>query len=195
MKVIGITGGVGSGKSTASNLLQKHWNAHIIITDEVARDLMRKGNISYKRIVEYFGDGILDVDQEIDRKRLSEIVFADKEALQKLNSFTHPDVRDFVLAEIKRVKEQGEAEFIVVETALLIEAGYQEFCDEIWYVTAKESVRRERLRRFRGYSDEKIDRIINNQLSDEEYKKHCTVVLDNSGDLEGIRHQLELILV
>lgn len=195
MKVIGITGSVGSGKTTVAKILKEYWNAHLIITDDVAKELMTRGNISYRFIVEFFGDGILDSNQEIDRKKLGEIVFADKSALIKLNSFTHPYVREFVLEEIKRVKTLNEASFIVVETALLIEAGYQEFCDEVWYVTAKDSTKRQRLKVSRGYSDEKIDSILQNQLSDDEYRKYCKVVLPNDGDIAAIKNEIQNLLV
>lgn len=195
MKVIGITGSVGSGKTTVAKILKEHWNAYLIITDEVAKELMKKGNTSYRLIVAFFGVDILDARQEIDRKKLGKIVFADKDALIKLNAFTHPYVREFVLAEIKRVKAQNEASYIVVETALLIEAGYQEFCDEVWFVTAADSVKRQRLKMSRGYTDEKIDSILENQLSDEEYRKHCKVVLSNEGNLDEVMDKIENLLV
>ena len=105
MKVYGITGGAGTGKSEVIKMLQENFGGCVIMSDEVARELMQKGNISYQLIVEYFGRDILMDDGEIDRKKLADHVFNNKEALEKLNSMTHPYVKD----EIRKLIAEAEA--------------------------------------------------------------------------------------
>lgn len=194
MRVIGVTGGAGSGKSEVLRLLETHFNAHVIMADDVARKLSEKGGVSYASIVSYFGSGILDEYEEIDRKKLASIVFGHPELLEKLNSFTHPEVKLAIQKEISEVRAAGECGFVVVEAALLIEAGYDDVCDEFWYVYTDEPIRRQRMKESRGYSDEKIDSIIKNQLSEDEFRKACRRVIVNNTTLEDVRLQLEAIL-
>lgn len=195
MKVIGLTGGIGSGKTTVARMMEEQFDAYVIITDNVAKNFMEKGNISYMLTVEYFSDKILSADGNIDRKKLGDIVFNDSDKLKKLNSFSHPYVREYVLDKIKECRDSGIYSYLIVETALLLEAGYREFCDEVWYVHVDESIRRKRLKNDRGYSDKKIDEILNNQLSDENFMKICDIVIDNSSDMENIKMQLKKLLV
>lgn len=190
MKVIGITGGIGSGKSTISNILENNFNALIISTDAIAHKLMGKGMVSYEKIVNYFGEGILDTNKEINRVKLAECVYGQRDKLLKLNSFTHPYVMDHVKDLIK--ENENEYPIIVVETALPREAKLHEICDEIWYVHASQEVRRNRLKSSRNYSDEKIDTIFSNQMKDEEYRKICTHEILNEDSLEKIFAKIQL---
>lgn len=190
MKVIGITGGIGSGKSTISNILENNFNALIISTDAIAHKLMRKGMVSYEKILDYFGEGILDANKEIDRVKLAECVYGQRDKLLLLNSFTHPYVMDYV-KELIKIKEM-EFPIIVVETALPREAKLHEICDEIWYVHASYEVRRNRLKSSRNYSDEKIDTIFSNQMKEEEYRMICTHEIVNEGSLEKIFDVIQL---
>lgn len=194
MKVIGVTGGAGSGKSEVLRLLEKNFNAHVIIADEVARNLSKKGGASYDAIVAYFGDGILDDAGEIDRKKLAAIVFGHPKLLEKLNSFTHPKVKASIQKEIDEVKAQAGCSLIVVEAALLVEAGYEDVCDEYWYIYTDEAIRRQRMKESRGYSDEKIDGIMKNQLSEDEFRQACHRVIVNNTTLEAVQQQLSKIL-
>lgn len=190
MKVIGITGGIGSGKSTISNILENNFNALIISTDAIAHKLMRKGMVSYEKILDYFGEGILDANQEVDRVKLAECVYGQRDKLLLLNSFTHPYVMEYV-KELIKIKEM-EYPIIVVETALPREAKLHEICDEIWYVHASYEVRRNRLKSSRNYSDEKIDTIFSNQMKEEEYRMICTHEIVNEGSLEKIFDVIQL---
>ena len=194
MKVIGLTGSIGSGKSTVAKILKDKHHAYLILSDEVAKQLMEPGEISYQMIVEYFGKEILSNDKKIDRQRLAAIVFADAEKLKKLNSFTHPYVLQAILKDIERIRESGEYELLVVETALLFQAKYEQFCDAVWVVTAEDSVRRQRLKDSRGYSDEKIDSILAKQMTNDEFRQYTSFVLDNSTDLRNIERQLQIML-
>ncbi|BBF42571.1 dephospho-CoA kinase [Lachnospiraceae bacterium KM106-2] len=194
MKVIGLTGGIGSGKSTVANVLKEKFHAYLILTDDVARELMEPGGASYQAVVAYFGTQILTESGEIDRKALANIVFADQEKLETLNSLTHPLVMDYVLKKTEEIKKEGRYSCIVVESALLIQAGYIPYCDEVWYVRVPDDIRRTRLKSSRGYSDEKIDAILQKQMSNEEFELHATKIIDNDGECTQIMKKIEKIL-
>lgn len=193
MKVIGITGGVGSGKSLIADIMKNDYHAFLINTDQIAHRLMEKGMVSYNLIVQYFGEGILNSSGEIDRAALGNIVYHDTDRLLKLNSFTHPYVMDYVRTLIEEKRKQKE-ELICVETALPIQAGLKGFCDAIWYVFAPEAVRRERLSQARNYDEQKIDRIFKNQITDSEYRETSTHILINDCPKEKIMEQIKVLL-
>ena len=183
MKIIGITGGVGSGKSRVLSYIEETFPCVICQADHVAWELQRPGEDGYVKIVEHFGKEILNVDGTINRPALGQIVFSNEQELFALNEIMHPAVKQEIQNRINAEDQRG-TELFVVEAALLIEDHYDMICDELWYVFTKETVRRERLKASRGYSDEKIDSMIATQLSEEEFRKHCKVVIDNSGDFE-----------
>ena len=155
MKVVGITGGVGSGKSVVMNILKEKYGAEVILADLVAHDLMEPGQQNYLDIVEAFGEGILAQDKTIDRPALAKVVFGNQERLARLNAITHPNVKKEIFHRIDGIKEKGEASFIAVEAALLLEEGYQKDFDTMWYVYVDEATRIERLKEGRGYTEEK----------------------------------------
>ena len=188
--ILGITGGVGCGKSTVLDILQKEYGAYVIQADIVAHELMEPGQISYNAIVENFGKKILAEDGRIDRKALGAIVFADEEKLALLNSLTHPAVKE----EIRRRIAESRDPFIVIEAALLLEDHYDEICDEIWYVYADREVRFQRLAASRGYTREKSQSMMDNQMSDDELHQRCQAVINNSGTLEETRAALAQLL-
>ena len=177
MKVYGITGGAGTGKSEVIKMLQQNFGGCVIMSDEVARELMQKGNISYQLIVEYFGRDILMDDGEIDRKKLADHVFNNKEALEKLNSMTHPYVKDEIRKLIAEAEASGECRFVALESAILLECGYEDICDEFWYVYTKPEIRRQRMKETRNYSDEKVDSVMRNQQPDEVFFEQCSFVI------------------
>lgn len=190
MRVIGITGGVGSGKSTVLSLLQKHFNSYVIQADEVAKDTMKKGERGFCQVVDMFSEEILDECGEIDRAKLASIVFANHNKLMVLNSIIHPLVKRIILEKINELRISGEYDYCFVEAALLIEDHYDVICDELWFVYATQDCRRARLRESRGYSDDKITEIFASQLSDEEFRKACAHVIDNNGDADNTLRQL-----
>ena len=186
---IGITGGVGSGKSTILEILQKEYGAAVIIADDVSRELMEPGHPGFLPVAEYFGDGILAEDGSIDRGKLAAIVFRDPEKLAVLNHLNHPLVRERILELIRQYQEQGYF-LIVIESAILIQAGYRELIDELWAVHVDYEIRVQRLMESRGYSREKTDSIISNQLSDQDTEAAADFVIDNSGTQEQTRLQI-----
>ena len=191
MKVYGITGGAGTGKSEVIKMLQENFGGCVIMSDEVARELMQKGNISYQLIVEYFGRDILMDDGEIDRKNLADHVFNNKEALEKLNSMTHPYVKDEIRKLIAEAEASGECRFVALESAILLECGYEDICDEFWYVYTKPEIRRQRMKETRNYSDEKVDSVMRNQQPDEVFFKQCSFVIENNTTLSDVYDQLK----
>ena len=191
MKVYGITGGAGTGKSEVIKMLQQNFGGCVIMSDEVARELMQKGNISYQLIVEYFGGDILMDDGEIDRKKLADHVFNNKEALEKLNSMTHPYVKDEIRKLIAEAEASGECRFVALESAILLECGYEDICDEFWYVYTKPEIRRQRMKETRNYSDEKVDSVMRNQQPDEVFFEQCSFVIKNNTTLSDVYAQLK----
>lgn len=194
MKIIGITGGVGSGKSEILNILEHDYHAKIIQSDHVAHELMMPGAKSYDAIIEAFGTEILNEDQTINRPVLGEIVFHNKEKLSLLNSITHKNVDEEILLRIEEFKQEEPEGLLVIESALLVGAGYEKKFDQLWYVYTKEEVRYKRLKASRGYSDEKIAQMISKQQSEEEFKARASHVIDNSGNLEETKVQIIKIL-
>lgn len=190
MKIIGITGGVGSGKSRVLSYMETKYRAVICQADHVAWKLQEPGQKCYTQIVAYFGENILDEDGTINRKKLGNIVFADKDKMCKLNQIMHPAVKEYIVEWIQREKET-ESTYFIIEAALLLEDNYNLICDEMWYIYCDESMRRERLRLSRGYSDEKIDAIMNSQFSEQIFRKECQIVIDNSGDFKDTCYQIE----
>jgi dephospho-CoA kinase len=185
MKIIGITGGVGCGKSTVLQLLKKHTNSYIIMADDVAKGLYKSGSALVNAIEAEFGSGCISADGSVDTKSLARVIFSDEAKREKLNGMVHPMVKREILDTIERLRKENSYEYVFVEAALLLEAEYDKFCDEVWYVTADEKTRRQRLKTDRGYSDEKIDSMLATQLSEDEFKKKCSRIIDNSGSIEN----------
>lgn len=188
MKVLGITGGVGSGKSEVLNYLEEEYEACVCQMDEVAKKLEKSGEICFQKIVDKFGEAVVGSDGELDRKKLGEIVFSDSGKLKILNEIVHPSVLDYVEKDIKKRKKEGQ-KLYVLESALLIEIGH-ELCDKIWYIYAEENVRRSRLEQSRGYTQEKITQMMASQPSMERFRENCTDVIDNSGDFKETKRQI-----
>lgn len=190
MKILGITGGVGAGKSTILSYLHERYGVRVILADAVGHMLQEPGQECYKKIVELFGTEILcetgtaakTHELPIDRQKLGALVYADRKALEKLNQLVHPAVKEYIVAELCRERCKAEAPFVVIEAALLLEDGYDQICDEIWYIYTDEQTRRQRLAVSRGYSFEKIENIMKNQMQDQEFRHRCDLTIDNSGD-------------
>ena len=184
MKVIGITGGVGSGKSLILNYIKDHYNCEIIMADDLAKDLCRKGELCYKPLVKLLGKEVLDSDGEIDKSVMSRMIFTDDSLRTGVNGIIHPGVKKFILKRIAFLRRKKTKDYLFIEAALLIEDGYKDIVDELWYIYTDEAVRRARLKESRGYSDKKIDDIMARHLSEEEFRANSDFEIDNSGDSE-----------
>lgn len=194
MKVIGITGGVGCGKTTVLRLLLERCHARVILADDVAKELMQKGQRVYNQIVDELGREILLENGDLNRRKLAEIIFCDSKRRMALNHIVHPAVKKHIVEEVADCRARQQYDYVFIEAALLIEDHYETICEEFWYVHANTQVRRKRLKESRGYTDERIDAMLQSQLSEEEFKKACRVVIDNSNDLEHTIAQIEKIL-
>lgn len=195
MKVIGITGGVGAGKSEVLKCIQELCKCRILIADEAAHLLQEPGQPCYQKLLDLLGNDILQKDGTVDRCKMAKRIFdASKDAralLPQVNAIVHPEVKKYILSEIEKEKQAGEVDYFLIEAALLIEDGYTAICDELWYIYATEDVRKERLEKTRGYSKEKIANIMSSQSNEETFRRHCAVVIDNSGSIEETRQQLK----
>ncbi len=189
--VIGITGGVGCGKSMIINYMLERYNAKIYITDEIGHKVMEPGTEGYNEIIKTFGNKIIRNDGFIDRAKLASIVFNDKVKLSILNSIIHPEVEKYIINNIIDEYNKDGHKLFVIESALLIEAGYKNICNEIWYVYANTDIRIKRLMSARGYSKEKCLNIIKNQLSDEIFREESDFIINNENDLNITKNQIE----
>ena len=191
MKVIGITGGVGAGKSEVLAYLAKRPACRIIMADRVAHELEEPGGVCHGRIVSLLGKEILAPDGSIDKAKMASRIFAEQGILRQVNEIIHPAVKEYITGVIAEEKKRGELSFLFLEAALLIEDGYERIVDEMWYIHTDEAVRRKRLKASRGYTDAKIDAIMQGQLSEDAFYRHCSVVIDNSKTLEHVYRQID----
>ena len=168
-----------------------HYNCEIILADEAAHHVEEPGQECYAELVELLTPAILNEDGTINKKRMAEEIFADDSLLETVNGIIHPAVRQYILSEIELQRSLQQIDFLFIEAALLIECGYLDIVDEMWYIYAAEEIRRKRLKEARNYSDEKIDAIMQSQLSEEEYRKACHFVIDNSGELKDSFEQID----
>lgn len=182
-RVLGITGGVGAGKSTVLAYLEQKYHAHVIVCDEAAKRFQQPGGGCYDPMVKLLGAEVLLPDGQFDRGKVAALIFAQKELRERLNGIVHPAVKQYVQDEIRRLEGEEKAPFVVIEAALLLEEHYERICDEIWYIYAPEETRRKRLRESRGYSEEKISQMMASQLPEAVFRERCQFVVDNGGDL------------
>ena len=196
MKIIGVTGGVGSGKTELLHYIEKNYRCRILLADEASHEVMQKGGRIYEPLVALLGSSVLDSSGEINRKEMAARIFSHEELLGRVNALIHPAVREFILEAVAEEREKAAAgaddavDYFFLEAALLIECGYRSVVDEMWYIYCDLAVRRERLKKSRGYSDGKIDSILSSQLTEAEFRSGSDVVIDNSGNLEDAYRQI-----
>lgn len=185
MKFIGITGGVGAGKSEILHYIKEQYPARILLADELAHELMMPGTECYDRIRQTFGKEDIFLPQGgIDAGKLSAVIFSDPGKRMQMNEIVHPAVKEEIIKLAEQERKKGKISYFILEAALLIEEGYDKICDELWYIYTSKATRRKRLKESREYSDAKIDAIFCSQLSEEEYRRYCKVIIDNNGLLQ-----------
>ena len=196
MKFIGLTGGVGAGKTTVLKAIRQMYRVRILIADEIAHEQMEPGTICYKRLHEVFGAfDIWREDGSINRPKLAQLLFSDEEKRRILNGIVHPAVKAYILGEVEKERQKGYYEYVIREAARLIEDHYDTLCDELWYVYASEQTRKKRLMSDRGYSEQKVEQIFAAQLSDETYRSYCRVVIDNDRDEAYVLEQVKQLTI
>ena len=190
MKIIGITGGVGAGKSTVLDHLEKQYNACVLQADKIGHLVMEPGGICYGQVIALFGKQIIKNDKTIDRKMVSDVVFAHEEMRQKLDDIIQPAVKSSILDKIEEQKKAG-CTLMIVEAALLLEDHYDAFCDKVWYIHTDQEIRIERLMSSRGYTREKAENIIARQATEGFFREHADYIIQNNGDLDETWRQIE----
>jgi len=185
MKVIGLTGGIGSGKSTVSQFLAE-LGAVILDADRVGHEALKPDTDVWREVVAVFGRQVLTPSGSIDRAKLGEIVFGKPESLSRLNQIMHPRMFDMVKAQLEGYRRQG-VDVVVLEAPLLIEAGWTSLVDEVWVTVASESTVLRRLKERIGLSQSESLARIRSQLSSEERTKHADVIINNDGDLDELK--------
>lgn len=189
MIVIGLTGGIGTGKTTVCQMLAS-LGAVVIDADRLGHEALKKGTVVYEELVNEFGRGILKADEEIDRARLGEIVFNSPESLKRINEITHPRLYRRVKELIEERRKRG-AKVVVVEAAALIEANWMPLMDEIWVTTSPRQTVLQRVAKRSNFNGEQTLARIRSQTTLEEREKHATVVINTDCSLEQVREQVE----
>lgn len=188
-EVIGLTGGIASGKSTVSNFL-KQKGYPIVDADQIARDVVAPGSNGLRCIRQAFGTDVVDTDGHLNRQRLGKIVFQSPKQMARLNHVMQPLIRAAVLQQIKYLKHQG-ATLIFLDIPLLFEQHYEALCDQVMVVTVDARTQRERLMRRNSYSEREAMDQINSQMSLADKVKRADVVIDNNSDINRTHHQVE----
>lgn len=192
MRIIGLTGGIASGKSSVSKMLS-YLGAAIIDADVIARDVVQPGQKVFQKIIEEFGDNILKADGTIDRKKLGYLVFNDRDKLNMLNSITHPEIIRIIEERVEAIRAEGKYDVIVIDAPLLLESGMKTMVDEVWLVFADMDTQLKRLMlRDRLDIDTARDRIMS-QMPMEEKIKLSHRIIDNSKDLEHTKKQVLML--
>lgn len=193
MKIVGLTGGISSGKSTVSSYL-KQLKIPVIDADEVARKVVEPNSQGVKEIKKAFGSDVFEEDGSLNRQKLGELVFSKVENRQKLDELLQPLIKIMILEEIEAYRQKGE-KMIVLDLPLLFEKQYEELCEEIIVVYVPKELQLERLMKRNQYTKQEALSRIDSQLSIEEKRKRATVLLDNQGTIQQLYHQVEQWLV
>jgi len=191
MKIIGLTGGIGSGKSTVSKFLA-HLGAVVIDADKVGHEVFKPGTKAWQEVVDAFGQGIISADGTIDRRKLGEIVFSNPGARAKLNQVMHPLIYEQVKSRIGEYGKKGVA-IIIVEAPLLLEVGWKSLVDEVWVTSASEATVIKRLKEQKGLPEAQSLARIRAQLTDEERIRQADVVIDTDCALDELKERVEAL--
>ncbi|MEW6034293.1 MAG: dephospho-CoA kinase [Chloroflexota bacterium] len=191
MVVIGLTGGIGSGKSTVAGFLAG-MGAVVLDADKVGHEVYRRGTPGWEGVVAAFGNGVVGPDGEIDRRKLAQIAFGSPEMVARLNSVVHPRMYQMMKERIEEWRRHGVAA-VVLEAAVLIEAGWRGLVDEVWVTVAPEVSVVRRLKESKGVNEDDTRARIRAQLSTEERKRHADVVIENSGSREELRARVRVL--
>tara|TARA_B110000263_G_scaffold137507_1_gene119293 strand:- start:1329 stop:1943 length:615 start_codon:yes stop_codon:yes gene_type:complete len=185
MFVIGLIGGIGSGKSSVSEILSS-LGVDVIDADKVGHEVYIPDSEGWRKVISVFGQGIVDQQNEIDRKKLGAIVFGDPKEMDKLNKLMHPIMYKLIQEKINKLADNG-VEVVILEAAILIEANWQPLTDEIWLAKADQEVVIERVQLRNKFTREEIIKRIQSQMSNEEREKHADIVISNDGTLEELK--------
>lgn len=192
MKLIGLTGGVASGKSSVARFLRRQ-GAHVIDADVVAREVVEPSTDGLSQIVARFGETILDKDGALDRTALGAIVMDDTQARKALEAILHPQIQAGIALQVQKRYAAGD-QAVFVEAALLVETGSAAMYDALWVVRCSPSTQLERLMTRKGCDQTTAQSWINAQLPTEEKVRHATLVIENDGDLKALEAAVDSAL-
>ena len=192
MQVIGLTGGIGAGKSLVADMLSD-LGARVIDADKVGHEVYAPDPQGFAAVVEAFGGEIVGTDGQIDRARLGEKVFGNAAELQKLTAIVHPLIRQMVDDRIAAARRDPDVRVVVLEAAILLDSGWDAVTDEVWVVVADSSVIRQRLAEGRGLSEAEVDARAAKQMSDTERRSRADVLVENFGTVQELRSEVERI--
>ncbi len=192
MIIIGLTGGIASGKSTAARQLQAR-GVHRVDADSLAHRVYEPGTEAYALVVDAFGQGVVAADGRIDRAALGQCVFGRPDKLEQLTAIVWPATRALVQREVDAIAAEDPTAVVVIEAPLLLEAGWQDLVDEVWVVVVERATAVERAVARGGLTAEQVEARIDAQLSNDERKAHADVVIDNSGSEEQLERRIEIL--
>ena len=190
MLVIGLTGGIGSGKTQVSKFLQE-FGATVIDADRLGHEIYAPKTEAWYGIVATFGEDVLAPTGEIDREKLGAIVFSDPNALRQLNAIVHPDIRRAIVERVRKIELADKDSVVVIEAALLVEANWTDLTDEIWVTTSSEDEVIRRIRARSNLDTRAIKDRIHSQISHSERVKYADVIISNSGNFADLKHQIK----
>lgn len=194
MRVIGITGGIGAGKSMVTSYLSQRYKAHVLEADVIARRMQAPGGICYDALRNLLGETYYDEEGNLRRGMLAEAIFRDPGLRERVNQVVHPYVLQQIGNEINEIYDKEEEALVVVEAALIFEGGVDLLCSEVWYVYASEELRIKRLMNDRGYSEERCRDIISSQMSEEQFDMYCDFRIENDMDETVLHEQIDRLL-
>ncbi len=194
MKVIGIIGGIGSGKSTVVAIMSNLEPIKVISADLIGHEILKKGNKAYEPVINVFGEQIIDENNQIDRKKLGEIVFSSPSLLKTLNQITHPIITEEIMSLINEYKTNLNSGYIILESALLIESGLIELTDIVIAVHAEVNERTKRVINRDNISNDQIMGRMNAQKKWEEISKYADYTINNNANLEDTKNQVIKLL-
>ena len=186
MLLIGLTGNVGSGKSTVARLWREERGATVIDADLLGVEAVRPGSEALKKLVERFGDKILQADGSLDRRLMGQIAFSSSEDLEALNSIVHPEIIRQITSAVEQAKNKGKP-VVVVDAALIFEFGIDEIMDRVVVVDAPLQMRKQRMLAKKKMDDQTLEKLMSFQLSAEELRRRGHYVIENHGDLNALR--------
>lgn len=188
MRIIGLTGGIASGKSTVSRMLRE-LGARVVDIDAIARQVVAPGEPAWREVVDWLGQQVLLIDGNLDRRKVADLVFADSKARARLEAITHPRIGETVDREVAAARNAG-LPALVLDVPLLFEAGWVDRVDEVWVVFADEAGRLKRLQERDKLGRQAAEARMAAQLSLDEKVRQASLVIDNSKDIENTRHQV-----
>ncbi len=185
MKIIGVTGGIGSGKSSVSRIL-RDLGAAVVDADVIAKNVISSSGKAFDELVAYFGTDIVAENGEIDRSKLAEKAFGNKVMLHALNSITHKYVAEKLKDTVELLKGAGKWDVIVLDVPIPVQQGFIDLVDEIWVVIAERETRIRRVMERSGFTYDEVTRRMDSQLSDDEYLRLAGEVIRNDGSMEEL---------